>query len=116
MQYDQNTTDGESAHRCRALCASHASSLAWEWRPCMAAAEAGVLQLFIPDVLTSVGCSRLAMSSARGAFAASFVSRVPPSRGKGARPLHTHEEFAQARIDGHGHPRRRKRRLGWNAL
>eukprot|EP00965_Chrysotila_dentata_P171638 5664392-Pleurochrysis_carterae.AAC.1 len=38
---------------------------------CMATAEAGVLQLSVPGVLASVGCSGLAMSSARGAYAAS---------------------------------------------
>eukprot|EP00965_Chrysotila_dentata_P123053 4067507-Pleurochrysis_carterae.AAC.1 len=51
----------------------------------MAAAEAGVLQLSFSGVLASVGCSGLAVSSARGAFAATLGSRVPPAGGKGAR-------------------------------
>eukprot|EP00965_Chrysotila_dentata_P118199 3906608-Pleurochrysis_carterae.AAC.3 len=50
---------------------------------CMAAAEAGVLQLSIPSVLASVGCAGLTMSSAGGAFAASLISRVPPAGGEG---------------------------------
>eukprot|EP00965_Chrysotila_dentata_P015279 505332-Pleurochrysis_carterae.AAC.1 len=28
------TTGGERGHHCRLLCASRASSLAWEWRAC----------------------------------------------------------------------------------
>eukprot|EP00965_Chrysotila_dentata_P215110 6188576-Pleurochrysis_carterae.AAC.3 len=79
---------GMGAHRCRVLCASHASSLlAWECHARPRRGQACCSCPSIPCVLASVmGSAGLAGLLDRGAIVAPLVvSRAPPEGGEGPR-------------------------------